>query len=101
MVFWAVLVAFCAVVLSRLLTLSHVVIDETRTDFLGNPLKVDVPYVYDIFGQAVGDRIIDWAVPLSILVAIPIMILIGVAMERGLIEQPWFQKLLAQGLADL
>lgn len=78
--------AFCAVVLSRLLTLSHVVIDETKTDFLGNPLKVDVPYVYDIFGQAAGDRIIDWAVPLSILFAIPIMVLIGVAMERGLIR---------------
>lgn len=78
--------AFCAVTLSRILTLSHQVIDETRTDFLGNPLKVDVPYVYDIFGQAAGDTIIDWAVPLSILFAIPVMILIGVVMERGLIK---------------
>jgi branched-chain amino acid transport system permease protein len=78
--------AFCAVTLSRILTLSHEVIDETRTDFLGNPLKVDVPYVYDIFGQATGDAIIDWAVPLSILFAIPVMILIGVVMERGLIK---------------
>lgn len=78
--------AFCAVTLSRILTLSHVIIDDTKTDFLGNPLKVDVPYVYDIFGQATGDVIIDWAVPLSILFAIPIMILIGVIMERGLIR---------------
>jgi len=78
--------AFCAVTLSRILTLSHQVIDETRTDFLGNPLKVDVPYVYDIFGQAAGDTIIDWAVPLSIIFAIPVMILIGVVMERGLIK---------------
>jgi branched-chain amino acid transport system permease protein len=78
--------AFCAVTLSRILTLSHQVIDETRTDFLGNPLKVDVPYVYDIFGQATGDAIIDWAVPLSIFFAIPVMILIGVVMERGLIK---------------
>ncbi|MEM9845833.1 MAG: branched-chain amino acid ABC transporter permease, partial [Pseudomonadota bacterium] len=40
--------AFCAVTLNRILTLSHPVIDETRTDFLGNPMQVDVPYVYDI-----------------------------------------------------
>jgi branched-chain amino acid transport system permease protein len=78
--------AFCAVTLSRILTLSHTVIDETQTDFLGNPLKVDVPYVYDIFGQATGDAIIDWAVPLSILFALPVMMLIGIAMERGLIK---------------
>ncbi|MCV3274113.1 branched-chain amino acid ABC transporter permease [Roseobacter sinensis] len=78
--------AFCAVTLSRILTLSHEVIDETKTDFLGNPLKVDVPYIYDIFGQATGDVIIDWAVPISILFAIPVMVGIGFAMERGLIK---------------
>ncbi|MEO0485662.1 MAG: branched-chain amino acid ABC transporter permease [Pseudomonadota bacterium] len=78
--------AFCTVTLSRLLSLSHEVVDETRTDFLGNPLKVDVPYIYDWFGEATGAAIIDWSVPLSILFAIPIMILIGVAMERGLIK---------------
>ncbi len=78
--------AFCAVVLSRLLSWSHTVVDETRTDFLGNPLKVEVPYVYDIFGEATGAAIIDWAVPLAILFSIPIMVLIGVIMERGLIK---------------
>ncbi|WP_298434203.1 branched-chain amino acid ABC transporter permease [uncultured Jannaschia sp.] len=78
--------AFCAVTFSRLLQVSHSVVDETRTDFLGNPLQVEVPYIYDIFGQAAGDAIIDWAVPLSILMAIPVMIGIGVAMERGLIR---------------
>ena len=78
--------AFCTVTLSRLLSISHEVVDETRTDFLGNPLKVDVPYLYDFFGEATGAAIIDWAVPLSILFAIPIMITIGVAMERGLIK---------------
>ncbi|MGJ8531758.1 MAG: branched-chain amino acid ABC transporter permease [Alphaproteobacteria bacterium] len=78
--------AFCAVTLSRILTFSHEVVDETRTDFLGNPLKVDVPYIYDIFGEATGSVIIDWAVPLSILFAIPVMIAIGVIMERGLIR---------------
>jgi len=78
--------AFCAVTLSRFLTYSHVVIDETRTDFLGNPLKVEVPYIYDIFGEAAGNVIIDWSVPISILFAIPVMILIGFIMERGLIR---------------
>ncbi len=78
--------AFCAVTLSRIITISHEVVDESRTDFLGNPLKVDVPYVHDWFGKETGDVIIDWAVPLAILFAIPIMILIGVVMERGLIK---------------
>ncbi|GGX55261.1 branched-chain amino acid ABC transporter permease [Tateyamaria omphalii] len=78
--------AFCAVTLSRILTLSHTVVDETQKDFLGNPLKVDVPYVMDWFGESTGAAIIDWAVPLSILFAIPVMIAIGVIMERGLIK---------------
>ncbi|GGG81962.1 branched-chain amino acid ABC transporter permease [Salipiger pallidus] len=78
--------AFCAVTFSRLLTLSHQVVDETRTDFLGNPLKVDVPYMHDLFGEGTGAAIIDWAVPLSILFSIPVMIAIGVIMERGLIK---------------
>ena len=78
--------AFCAVTLNRILSWSHEVVDETRKDFLGNPLKVDVPYVYDWFGETAGAAIIDWSVPLAILFAIPIMILIGFAMERGLIK---------------
>ncbi|MEM6635394.1 MAG: branched-chain amino acid ABC transporter permease [Pseudomonadota bacterium] len=78
--------AFCAVTLSRILTLSHVVVDESRKDFLGNPLKVEVPYIYDWFGEQTGAAIVDWAVPLSILFAIPIMIGIGVLMERGLVK---------------
>ncbi|WP_068112139.1 branched-chain amino acid ABC transporter permease [Tropicimonas marinistellae] len=78
--------AFCSVTLSRLLTLSFETIDETKTDFLGNPMKVKTPYVEAWFGPETGAAIIDWAVPLSILFAIPIMISIGFAMERGLIK---------------
>ncbi len=78
--------AFCAVTLSRILTLSREVIDETQKDFLGNPLKVEIPYVHDIFGETLGATIIDWSVPLAIIIAIPIMIAFGVAMERGLIK---------------
>lgn len=78
--------AFCAVTMSKLLSLSHKVVDETRTDFLGNPMQVDVPYLYDWFGPVMGDKLIDWAVPLSIIFAIPIMVGIGFIMERGLIK---------------
>ena len=78
--------AFCAVTLSRIFSWSYTVIDETKTDFLGNPLKVDVPYVQAWFGDEMGAAIIDWSVPLAILFAVPIMIFIGYAMERGLIK---------------
>ncbi|MEM5500868.1 branched-chain amino acid ABC transporter permease [Ahrensia kielensis] len=78
--------SFCAVTISRLFQVSYVVVDETKTDFLGNPLKVKMPYVSDWFGPEVGAWIIDWSVPLSILFAIPIMVLIGVTIERGLIK---------------
>ena len=78
--------AFCAVVTSKILSSSHKVVDETRTDFLGNPLEVDVYYMQNWFGEAAGAAIMDWAVPLAILISIPFMILLGFIMERGLIK---------------
>ncbi len=78
--------AFVAVTTQRLLKISYEVVDESKKDFLGNPLVVDTPYVHGWFGQATGDAIIDWAVPLSIILAIPVMLFIGFAMERGLIK---------------
>ena len=78
--------AFVAVTLQRLLGLSFEQIDETKTDFLGNPLAVKVPYVESWFGPEVGAALIEWSVPLAILFAIPVMILVGVVMERGLIK---------------
>ena len=78
--------AFVAVTLNFVLGLSFEVIDESRTDFLGNPLAVDVPYVEQWFGEAVGGWMADWSVPLAVLIAIPIMALIGICMERGLIR---------------
>ncbi len=78
--------AFCAVTLQKLLTLSKITLDETRTDFLGNPMKIETPYVSGWFGDSAGAAIIDWSVPLAILFAIPVMMLIGFAMERGLIK---------------
>ncbi|HKI74435.1 MAG TPA: branched-chain amino acid ABC transporter permease [Pseudomonadales bacterium] len=78
--------AFCAVTLQRVLNLSFEQVDPTRQDFLGNPLKVQVPYVDLWFGHDIGGAIIDWSVPLAILLAIPVMLVVGVAMERGLIK---------------
>ncbi len=78
--------AFCAVTLSRILSLSYEVVDETQKDFLGNPLKVKTPYVESWFGPEAGAAIIDWSVPLAIIFSIPVMIAIGFIMERGLIK---------------
>ncbi len=78
--------AFCAVTFNKLLTLSKVTLDPEKKDFLGNPLQVRTPYVEEWFGPEVGSAMIDWSVPLAILFAIPVMILIGLVMERGLIK---------------
>lgn len=78
--------AFCAVTLQRILSASYSVLDETQKDFLGNPLKVDTPYVEAWFGPEIGAALIDWSVPLAILFSIPIMIAFGFIMERGLIK---------------
>jgi branched-chain amino acid transport system permease protein len=78
--------AFVAVTLNFVLNLSFETIDETRTDFLGNALRVETPYVEAWFGPEFGGALIDWSVPLAILFAIPIMALVGIAMERGLIK---------------
>ena len=78
--------AFCAVTVSKILSLSYIIIDETQTDFLGKPLKVKVPYIESWFGPEIGAAIIDWSVPLAILFSIPVMLVIGFVMERGLIK---------------
>ena len=78
--------AFCAVTLQKLLSLSFTVEDPTQKDFLGNPLKVDTPYIVSWFGDATVNAILNWSVPLAILFAIPVMLLVGYVMERGLIK---------------
>ena len=74
--------AFCAVTLRELLTLSVKVKDESITFF---EAYKEVPYLEIWFGET-GSTIIDLAVPLSILFAIPVMLIIGLIMERGLIK---------------
>lgn len=77
--------AFCAVTLNKLFSLASVTVDPTKTDFLGNPLKVKTPYLEKWFGEF-GTLIMDWSVPLAILLAIPVMLIVGYVMERGLIR---------------
>ncbi len=78
--------AFCAVTFQKILNISKISIDPEKLDFLGQPLKVKTPYIIDWFGENIGTTIIDWSVPLSIFMAIPVMIIIGFALERGLIR---------------
>ncbi len=70
----------------RILSASKTIIDETQKDFLGNPLKVEVPYVQSWFGETAGLAIQDWSVPLAVFLTIPVMLLVGYVMERGLIR---------------
>lgn len=74
--------AFCAVTLQRVLTISTKVKDESITFF--DAFK-EVPILEAKF-PVVGGFIVDWSVPFAILAAIPIMLLVGLVMERGLIR---------------
>jgi branched-chain amino acid transport system permease protein len=74
--------AFCAVTFQKILTISVKVKDESVTFF---DAYKEVPYL-EIWWGDTGLAIIDWAVPLSIFMAIPVMLLIGLLMERGLIQ---------------
>lgn len=74
--------AFCAVSVQALLTISKKVKDESIKFF---DAYKEIPYLEAWWGDT-GAMIIDYAVPLSILIAIPLMLLIGLGMERGLIR---------------
>jgi branched-chain amino acid transport system permease protein len=74
--------AFCAVSFQQILTISKKVKDPTITFF---DAYKEQPYL-EIWWGDTGTAIIDYAVPLSIIFAIPVMLLLGVAMERGLIK---------------
>jgi branched-subunit amino acid ABC-type transport system permease component len=74
--------AFCAVSVQALLTISKKVKDESIKFF---DAYKEIPYLEVWWGDT-GAMIIDYAVPLSILIAIPLMLLIGLGMERGLIR---------------
>ncbi len=77
--------AFCAVIMQRILGAVKVTLDPERLNFLGQPLEVKTPYLEIWFGDF-GTSLIDYSVPLSIFFAVPVMMLLGFAMERGLIK---------------
>lgn len=76
---------FCAVAFRQLITIEQVTTDPTRLSPWGQPVEIRTPLVQDWFGDF-GAVLVNYSVPISILLAIPVMLLIGVAMERGLIK---------------
>lgn len=77
--------AFCAVAMSNLLSLEIATGEVEKTPW-GAEKPVTSPMLESWFGPEIGGTLIDWSVPLSLLIAVPFMILIGFIMERGLIK---------------
>ncbi len=77
--------AFVAVIVRKIMMISSVTLDPTRTNFLGKPLEIKTTYIEQWFGSF-GTWMIDYSVPIAVLVAIPVMMLVGFVMERGLIK---------------
>ncbi|MCW8951857.1 MAG: branched-chain amino acid ABC transporter permease [Rhodospirillales bacterium] len=74
--------AFCAVAVNKVLSISQKVRDPSIKFF---EAYKEIPYL-EIWWGDIGTAIINWSVPISILIAIPFMVLVGIAMERGLIR---------------
>ncbi|HAY41546.1 MAG TPA: branched-chain amino acid ABC transporter permease [Gammaproteobacteria bacterium] len=74
--------AFCAVSFQKVVTISKKILDPNITYF---DAYIEQPYL-EIWMGDTGLAIIDYAVPLSLFFAVPIMLLVGLAMERGLIQ---------------
>jgi branched-chain amino acid transport system permease protein len=77
--------AFCTVSFNRFLNLSKVTIDPEKMTAWGTPLEIKTPLIEAWLGDF-GAVLIDYSVPISIVAAIPVMLLFGLAMERGLIR---------------
>jgi len=77
--------AFCAVSFHSILSLEKVTLDETNLTAWGTPVEIRQAYVENWFGDF-GTVMLDFSVPLSILVAVPVMLMLGIIMERGLIR---------------
>jgi branched-chain amino acid transport system permease protein len=77
--------AFCAVTVKALLGVSKVTTDPNQLTAWGTPIEIRTPYIEAWFGDF-GATLLNYSVPVSILIAVPVMLLIGVAMERGLIR---------------
>ena len=78
--------AFCAVAMQRFLSWEKVALSETELTPWGTPLEIKTSQAEALFGPEIGQALVDWAVPLAILLAIPVMLIVGFVMERGLIK---------------
>ena len=76
---------FCAVAFRYLITIETITLDPEQLSPWGQPLQVRTPVVQEWLGEF-GNVIVNYSVPVSILLAIPVMAAIGIAMERGLIR---------------
>ncbi|WP_339948672.1 branched-chain amino acid ABC transporter permease [uncultured Albimonas sp.] len=77
--------AFCSVSINKLFSMEMIALSDTETTAWGTPLEIRTPYVEAWFGDF-GHWLNDWSVPVSIILAIPFMLLVGLVMERGLIR---------------
>ena len=77
--------AFCAVTFRKLITIETVTTDPQKLSPWGAPLQIRTPVVQNWLGDF-GAILIDYSVPISIALAIPVMLAIGIGMERGLIK---------------
>lgn len=77
--------AFCAVTFDKLISFQRITLSETETTAWGSPLEIREPVMQAWFGDF-GLWLIDYSVLVSLILALPIMFLIGVVMERGLIK---------------
>ncbi len=77
--------AFCAVSTNALMAMDRVTVDPTQTTPWGTAVEIKTPYLVYWFGD-IGGAMVGWSVLLSLLITIPVMLVVGVAMERGLIR---------------
>ncbi|KKB13121.1 ABC transporter permease [Devosia geojensis] len=77
--------AFCAVTFQKLITLETVTVDPTQLSPWGTPVEVREPLVQAWLGDF-GAVLVNYSVPFSLLLAIPVMLIVGIVMERGLIK---------------
>jgi branched-chain amino acid transport system permease protein len=77
--------AFVAVIVNRVLQIETVTIDPTHLTPWGTPMEIRTPLVQAWLGDS-GAFLLQYSVPLSVLIAIPIMLILGLAMEQGLIR---------------
>jgi len=77
--------AFCAVAVKSFLSIEKVTLDPEKLTAWGTPMEIRQSLVEVWFGDF-GTLLLNYSVPVSILVTIPVMLILGIAMERGLIR---------------